>query len=93
LGPPLIAAFKAVTFGKHLTHLCERWADNHMDGIQQAFFNGIGFESWENVWGLWNGLTPRDAEALRRTATLLRQFAHLVQHPGQCCQGAEILVL
>jgi gamma-glutamyl hercynylcysteine S-oxide synthase len=83
LGPPLIAAYKAVTYGRHLTHLCERWADNHIDGIQQAFFNGIGFESWENVWGLWNGLTPRDAEALRRSATLLRQFARLVQHPGQ----------
>lgn len=82
LGPPLIAAYKAVTFGKHLTHLCERWADNHIDGIQQAFFNGIGFETWENVWGLWNGLTERDAEAVRRVGALLRQFSHLVQHPG-----------
>jgi len=82
LGPPLIAAYKAVTFGKHLTHLCERWADNHIDGIQQAFFNGIGFESWENVWGLWNGLTERDAEALRRVSALLHEFSRLVQHPG-----------
>ena len=24
-----------------------------------AFFNGIGYESWENVWGIWNGITPR----------------------------------
>ena len=82
LGPPLVAAYKAVTFGKHLTHLCERWADNHIDGIQQAFFNGIGFESWENVWGLWNGLTERDAEALRRVAALLRYFSQLIQYAG-----------
>jgi hypothetical protein len=35
-----------------------RWAQNRTDDIQAAFFNGIGFESWENVWGSWNGITP-----------------------------------
>ena len=51
-----------------------RWAQHHEDGIQQAFFNGGGFESWENIWGLWNGITERDGEAIRRTSAILRQF-------------------
>ena len=37
-----------------------------------AFFNGVGYESWENIWGIWNQITPRDAEALRRVATIER---------------------
>ena len=45
---------------------------DHTDGIHQAFFNGAGFESWENVWGVWNGITERDGELLRRVATILR---------------------
>lgn len=36
------------------------------------FKKGVGFESWENVWGIWNGLVPRDAEALRRISSILR---------------------
>ena len=56
-----------------------RWAIHHEDGIQQAFFNGGGFESWENIWGLWNGITERDGEAIRRTSAILRQFGDLVQ--------------
>ena len=42
-----------------------RWAQHHEDGIQQSYFNGAGFESWENVWGIWNGITQRDGEAIR----------------------------
>jgi iron(II)-dependent oxidoreductase len=26
----------------------------------------------ENVWGIWNGITPRDGEAIRRIGQLLR---------------------
>ena len=40
--------------------------------IQLAFFNGAGIESWQNIWGIWQGLTRRDAEALRRVATMSR---------------------
>lgn len=63
---------------RHMVNLCNRWAHDHTDDLQQAFFNGIGFESWENIWGIWNQLTPRDAEALRRTATIERAFAPLL---------------
>ena len=35
---------------RHLTHVCERWATDRHDGLQAAFFNGCGYETWENVW-------------------------------------------
>jgi formylglycine-generating enzyme required for sulfatase activity len=60
---------------RHLTNVCERWASNHTDGLQVAFFNGDGFESWENIWGIWNGLTPRDAETIRRVGLVERGVA------------------
>ena len=60
---------------RHQEHLSNRWAHDHLDDLQEAFFNGIGFESWANVWGIWNQLTPRDAEALRRISLIDRAFA------------------
>jgi len=58
--------------GRHMTHVVDRWKKDRTTLLQYAFFNAIGFESWENVWGVWMGLTERDGEALRRIATLLR---------------------
>ena len=66
---------------RHLTNVCERWAKDHTDGLQAAFVNGDGFESWENVWGIWNGITPRDGEAIRRVATVERGLAPYVVSP------------
>ena len=63
---------------RHMVNLCERWSRDHTDALQAAFFNGIGFESWENIWGIWNGITPRDGEALRRVATIERKFSRLL---------------
>ena len=60
---------------RHLPIVCDRWSRDKTDDLQFAFFNGAGYSSWENVWGIWNGLTDRDAEALRRMAFLERQFA------------------
>merc|ERR1711892_334326 len=76
---PYVGSYKAVTGGKHMTHITERWAMHHEDGIQQAFFNGAGFEVWKNVWGIWNGIAERDGEGIRRTSAILRQFGDLVQ--------------
>jgi hypothetical protein len=42
--------------------------------IQVAWFNAQGYETWENVWGVWNQVTARDGEALRRVGILLRYF-------------------
>ena len=53
---------------RHMAHISDRYNRTKTDDLQEAFFNGIGWESWENVWGIWNGITPRDAEATRRVA-------------------------
>jgi len=66
---------------RHMVHVCDRWARDKTDVLQAAFFNGVGVESWENVFGVWNGFTPRDAEALRRIATIERAYADLVISP------------
>jgi hypothetical protein len=58
----------------HLTHVTDRWRKHRLPAIQLAYFNANGYESWENVWGVWNGITPRDAAALKRVGTLLRYF-------------------
>ena len=66
---------------RHMVNVCNRWARDKTDDLQYAFFNGVGYVSWENIWGIWNGITPRDAEALRRIARIERQFAPLLVSP------------
>jgi formylglycine-generating enzyme required for sulfatase activity len=66
---------------RHMANISDRSSRDHTDDLQLAFFNGIGWESWENVWGIWNGITPRDAEATRRMATLERGVAPFLVSP------------
>jgi iron(II)-dependent oxidoreductase len=60
---------------RHMVNISDRWNRDKTNDLQFAFFNGVGWESWENIWGIWNGITPRDAEATRRVATLERALA------------------
>ena len=60
---------------RHLVNISDRWNRDKTNDLQFAFFNGVGWESWENIWGIWNGITPRDAEATRRVATIERAVA------------------
>jgi hypothetical protein len=60
---------------RHMVNVCNRWAKDKTDDLQAAFFNGVGYETWENIWGIWNGITERDAEAIRRIAKIERRFA------------------
>ncbi len=60
---------------RHMVNISDRWARTKTDDLQYAFFNGEGWESWENIWGIWNGITPRDAEATRRMASIERAVA------------------
>ena len=60
---------------RHQVNIQGRWNRDKTDDLQFAFFNGEGWESWENVWGIWNGVTPRDGEATRRIAAIERAVA------------------
>ena len=66
---------------RHMINVCDRWARDKTENLQFAFFNGVGYESWENIWGIWNQITPRDSEALRRVAKIERQFAGFLVSP------------
>ena len=61
-----------------MVNISDRWNRDKTDDLQFAFFNGVGWESWENIWGIWNGITPRDAEATRRVATIERAVARFL---------------
>ncbi|MBI4582163.1 MAG: SUMF1/EgtB/PvdO family nonheme iron enzyme [Planctomycetes bacterium] len=74
---PVVSAYKWIE-PRHMANVCERWVRDRTNGLQSAWFNGTGYESWENVWGIWNQFTPRDAEALRRIATIERAVADLL---------------
>jgi gamma-glutamyl hercynylcysteine S-oxide synthase len=66
---------------RHQVNIQDRWGRDHTDDLQYAFFNGEGWESWENVWGIWNGVTPRDGEATRRVGTVERGIAPFLVSP------------
>lgn len=66
---------------RHMVNISDRWARDKTNDLQFAFFNGVGWESWENVWGIWNGITPRDAEATRRVAAIERAVAPFLGSP------------
>jgi gamma-glutamyl hercynylcysteine S-oxide synthase len=66
---------------RHQVNIQGRWNRDKTDDLQYAFFNGEGWESWENVWGIWNQVTPRDAEATRRMATMERGVAPFLVSP------------
>ena len=63
---------------RHIVQIENRWSRERWSDLQHAFFNGIGYVAWENVFGFVNRLTDRDAEALRRVATIQRRFAPLL---------------
>ena len=66
----------------HQVNISDRWNRSKTDDLQFAFFNGEGWESWENIWGIWNGITERDAEATRRVASLERAVAPYFRSQG-----------
>lgn len=78
---PEIDRFKWIE-PRHMVNISDRWARNKTNDLQFAFFNGVGWESWENVWGIWIGITPRDGEATRRMATIERGVAPFLVSPG-----------
>jgi len=74
---PLVSAFKTLD-SRHLTHIVERFAWNRTNGLHHTFLNGIGYETWENVWGMWNQITDFDAETIRRIAAISREYGNVL---------------
>ena len=74
---PPVAKFKWLE-PRHMINYENRWGRDRTHDLQYIFFNGIGYNAWENIWGIWNQFTPRGAETLRRIATIERQFASLM---------------
>ena len=66
---------------RHMVNISDRWNRDKTNDLQFAFFNGVGWESWENIWGIWNGITPRDAAATRRGAAIERAVALFLVSP------------
>ncbi len=62
---------------RHQVYITNRWATDKTDDLQYAFFNGIGYNVWENIWGIWNQVPDRYAETIRRISTIYRQFPGL----------------
>lgn len=63
---------------RHIVNIENRWSRNRTNDLQHAFFNGVGYVAWENVFGFMNLFTDRDAETMRRVAMVQRAFADLV---------------
>ncbi|SEW42877.1 formylglycine-generating enzyme family protein [Chitinophaga arvensicola] len=59
---------------RHQVHVTDRWSVNKTDDLQYAFFNGVGYNTWENIWGIWNQLPDRYAFAIRRIRQIYRFF-------------------
>ncbi|MCL5006144.1 MAG: formylglycine-generating enzyme family protein [Acidobacteria bacterium] len=74
---PMVSLYKWLE-PRHMVNVCDRWARDKIDNLQFAFFNGVGYESWEDIWGIWNGIKPRDGEAIRCVATIERAFPELL---------------
>jgi len=75
--PELVDKYKWLE-PRHMTNISDRWQRDKTLDLQFAFFNGVGMETWENIWGIWNGITPRDAETIRRVAKIERKFSSLL---------------
>jgi gamma-glutamyl hercynylcysteine S-oxide synthase len=77
---PMVDRFKWLET-RHMVNISDRWALDKTSDLQYAFFNGVGWESWENVWGIWIGINPRDAEATRRVGAIERGIAPFLISP------------
>ncbi|SEN88663.1 Sulfatase-modifying factor enzyme 1 [bacterium A37T11] len=59
---------------RHQVHVTNRWAVNKTDDLQYAFFNGVGYNTWENIWGIWNQIPDRYAAIIKRMVAIYRAF-------------------
>lgn len=67
---------------KHQVQITNRWKIDKTDDLQYAFFNGIGYNAWENIWGIWNQVPDRYAAAIQRISSIYRQFPEVWSSEG-----------
>jgi formylglycine-generating enzyme required for sulfatase activity len=66
---------------RHQVFVTNRWAVDKTDDLQYAFFNGVGYNAWENIWGIWNQIPDRYEEEIRRIAAIYREFPGIWNSP------------
>jgi formylglycine-generating enzyme required for sulfatase activity len=66
----------------HMVHISDRWARDHTNNLQYAFFNGVGFVAWENIWSIYNEMTPRASETVKRISKIESYFYKLLTGKG-----------
>ena len=75
---PMVLSYKVLEM-RHMVHVLHRDGKDRTRAVQTSWFNGAGIHSWENCFGIWNGLTPRVAAATKAVAAFLRMMGPLVQ--------------
>lgn len=79
-GIPPISKLKLLE-PRHMVLLNKRWTLDRIPDIQLAYINGIGYETWENIWGIYNAMTKRAEQAVKRVYGILRFFSEHATSP------------
>jgi iron(II)-dependent oxidoreductase len=75
-----------------MLHASNRWSKDKTVDLQSAIFNGVGHAlAWENVWGSWNGITPRGSALMTRVAAVQRYFQPLMVPHRECARVTRCL--
>ena len=75
--PSVVSLYKWLE-PRFTVNICNRWARSHTVDLLQSWINGVGFETWENVWGIWIQISDRDAQAVKQLATMSRHLWHVL---------------
>ena len=62
---------------RHMQHHTKRFSHDHTAELHTAWMNGSGIMVWENVFGSWVGVTPRDRSLLRAMLPVQRRYAKI----------------
>ena len=75
---PCIDMFKWLE-PRRMNHQVHRWFKNKTMDVLFSLFNGVGYVSWENIFGIWNGITSKGGAQIRRAGVVMRYFSDLMQ--------------
>ncbi|MFO1448450.1 MAG: SUMF1/EgtB/PvdO family nonheme iron enzyme [Opitutaceae bacterium] len=67
---------------RHQLHHVARWEPDRTHLAQTAFMNGTGLMIWDNIFGTWNGYSPREKSILRSMLPIQRRFSALFSGEG-----------